>query len=87
MSYIKECVDYKHLRKDDYYNYGRMIAMNSLSTPELVEYFGKSLADSNPTLSFNIVDYGDFNIAIQCNNEFIYRGSYSDVGKTFSPII
>lgn len=83
MPYTKECADYKCLRIHDYHNYARMIAINSLSTPELVEYFVRALADSNPTLNFNVVDHGDFEIAVQCNDRVIYQGSYLEVEKLF----
>lgn len=83
LPYSKKCVDYKRLRKHDYHNYGRMIAINTLSTPELVEYFVKVLADSYPSLIFNIVDCGDFDIAIQCNDKCICQGSYLDFENLF----
>lgn len=81
--YTANRTDYRKLRVHDYFNYGRMIAINSLSTPELVEYFVRALADSNPTLNFNVVDHGDFEIAVQCNDRVIYQGSYLEVEKLF----
>lgn len=83
MPYGTECVDYKKLRVHDYCNYGRMIAINSLNTLELVEYFIKSLSDSYPDLIFKIIDRGQFDISIQCNDMCLYQGSYLDVEKHF----
>ena len=81
--YTADRTDYRKLRMHDYRNYGRMIAINSLSTPELVEYFVKSLADSYPNLNFNIIDHGNFDISILCNDKCIYQGSYLDVERLF----
>lgn len=83
LPYKKEYVDYKSLRKHDYYNLGRVFAINALSTLELVEYFVKVIAESYPHLNFTLIDCGDFEIEIQCDGECIYQGSYLDVEKLF----
>lgn len=83
MRYTKECIDYKKLRKHDYYSRGRMMAICALSTPKLVEYFVRSLADSYPDLNFNMIDQGNFDIAVECEDQLIYRGSYLDVELLF----
>ena len=83
MRYTKEYIDYKKLRMHDYANYGRMLAINSLSTSELVEYFVRSLSESYPYMEFNIVDKGDFNIAIKCNGKDLYKGTYLDFENLF----
>lgn len=83
LPYKKDYVDYKSLRKHDYYNLGRVYAINALSTIELVEYFVKVIAESYSHLNFTLIDRGDYELELQCNDKCLYRGSYIDVEKLF----
>lgn len=83
LPYKREYVDYKSLRKHDYYNLGRVYAINALSTLELVEYFLKVIAETYPHLSFTLIDHGDYELEVLCDDKCIYQGSYLDVEKLF----
>lgn len=83
MAYQSEIINYKQLRKKGYYSYARMIAMNTLNTVELVEYFVKVVEFQNQDRDFKLIDHGDFSIQVLCDDKVIMDKTYKEYEEYF----